>query len=585
MKFGYWFFYVLATALMICFTELNKQTLLGWILLLALVIAFPFLWKQWLSKSGAGMKLLGWVGYFAVFALIVAVSWPPVKRVPASKGHDLTGTVETAYGTVQGVYNGDHTVEIFAGIPYAKPPVGDLRWKSPQDPDGWDGVMVCDTFAPMSMQQVSLPVVDSLKQIIGYHDYKITLDDSYRPPVSEDSLYLNIWKPAGEQTGLPVLVYIHGGSLQTGQPWYQDYSGEGFAKDGVIAVNMGYRLGVFGFLADEELMEEEGTTGNYGLLDQIKALEWVRDHIACFGGDPDNVTIIGESAGSVCVDALCVSPLAKGLFRRAILESSTVSSPKPPHSFRLLSAAYASAQTLKEKYGVSSIQELRTLDAEKIVGEMNTQHHVTVDGTVLPDLPYRLRQAGKVNEEALLHGFNLEESGPFIILDHANLKNYETKIRGYFKEYADEILALYPAASDAEADAYWAEIYGAVFFNYPHDCLNRLMKDQEPVYEYRFSKHNGRLGCWHSGEMVYAFGVIPEDSGLYDQADRELSRIMHAYWVNFARTGDPNGEGLPEFETATEELLNFDQEVLRIENPYRKLYDILDHMQGFEEAS
>ena len=173
----------------------------------------------------------------------------------------------------------------------------------------------------MSMQVVQPPVISSLAQIIGYHDWSASLSDNWRPPVSEDSLYLNIWKPRGICENLPVIVYIHGGSLQTGQPWYDDYSGESFAENGVITVNMGYRLGIFGFLAEGSLLEEDGTTGNYGLLDQIKALEWVRDNIAQFGGNPGNVTIIGESAGAVCVDALCVSPLAKGLFAKAVLES------------------------------------------------------------------------------------------------------------------------------------------------------------------------------------------------------------------------------------------------------------------------
>ena len=179
-------------------------------------------------------------------------------------------------------------MEVYAGIPYAKPPVGELRWREPQDPEPWEGVLAADHFAPMSMQPQNAAWYSSMAQIIGYHDYEISLDDNFRDLNSEDALYLNIWKPAGEQENLPVLVYIHGGSLQTGQPWYADYSGEGLARKGVIVVNMGYRLGVFGFLADEELMAESpnGTTGNYGLLDQIKALEWVRDNIAAFGGDP-----------------------------------------------------------------------------------------------------------------------------------------------------------------------------------------------------------------------------------------------------------------------------------------------------------
>ena len=423
-----------------------------------------------------------------------------------------------------------------------------------------------------------------MAQIIGYHDYRISLQDNYREANSEDSLYLNIWKPAGNVEKAPVAVYIHGGSLQTGQPWYADYSGEGFAKNGIITVNMGYRLGVFGFLATEEMLEEEGTAGHFGLLDQIKALEWVRDNIEQFGGDPDNVTLIGESAGAVCVDALCVSPLAEGLFRRAILESSTVSSPQPPHSYRLFDEALASGKALMERYGCSSLDELRQLSAETIVNEQDSQHHITIDGYVLPDTPYQLRKQGIHNEEAVLHGFNKEESGPFIIFSHAKLKDYEERIRRWFGEYADEVLELYHPETDEEADEYWARIYGAMFFNYSHYCLNRLeTANGVPSWEYLFSKDNGRLGSWHSGEMVYAFGMIPDDSNLYTNGDRDLSRMMHGYWTNFIRTGVPNGQELQAFEQSEDSsrLLEFGNSFGMIKDPELELYGILDRMYGW----
>ncbi|MBQ3159468.1 MAG: carboxylesterase family protein, partial [Clostridia bacterium] len=187
---------------------------------------------------------------------------------------------------------------------------------------------------------------------------------------------------------------------------------------------------------------DSGTTGNYGLLDQIKALEWVRQNVSAFGGDPDNVTLAGESAGAASVSALCTSPLAKGLFRRAILESSTVASAEPPHSFRTMAEALASGKEQKERYGVSTPAELRALPAERIVNEAYTQHHMTVDGYALTETPYESYKKGVHNEEALLHGYNAEESGPFILFGHANLKNYEGKIRDYFRDYADEVLSL-----------------------------------------------------------------------------------------------------------------------------------------------
>ena len=579
----FWLGYCLILILFALFLELNKNTLLGWVVFVVLMVLYAIAYRAKIRTFPWYGKGACWLVLLVLLAGTVILSWPPVKAIPAvaEKNPERTEVVLTDKGPVQGVYTKDRAVEVFTGIPYAKPPVGELRWKKPVDADPWTETLVCDHFAPMSMQTVNLPVMSSLTRIVGYHEFQVSLSDNYREPASEDSLYLNLWKPAGEQKDLPVLVYIHGGSLQTGQPWYRDYSGEQFARDGVVTVNMGYRLGVFGFYADEQLLEEEGTTGNYGLLDQIKALEWVRDNIAAFGGDPGNVTIIGESAGAVCVDALCVSPLAKGLFRRAILESSALASQAPPHSFRLFEDAIESGNKLKEKYGCASVDELRALPAEKIVDEMNTQHHVTVDGYVLPQTPYEMRMSGYHNEEALLHGYNAEESGPFIIFSRAKLKDYEQKVRNYFGDYADEVLGLYPASSDEEADTNWAKIYGAVFFNYSHYCLNRLaVQEGIPAWEYYFSRSNGRLGSWHSGEMIYTFGMIPEDSKLFDQRDRELMNEMHSCWVSFAKSADPadgSGVDFPQ-NTDSAKLLEFGNTTGIIEEPYLKLYEILDKM-------
>lgn len=586
MHIAYWVFYGIVTLLFGAVLELNKNTIIGWILLVILAVIFPVLYMTKLSNGRWFVKLIAWLAYFALFFGILLATWPPVKAVPASDDlkPEQTGTIKTSDGLVRGVYSKDHTVEIYTGIPYAKAPVGDLRWRKPQDPEPWDGILECDHFAPMSMQTTNLPIYDSLVRIIGYSDYKISLRDNYIPPVSEDSLYINVWKPAGEHENLPVLVYIHGGTLQSGQTWTKDYDGKSFAKNGIVTVNLGYRLGVFGYYTDLELMAEEGTAGNYGLLDQIKALEWVRDNIAAFGGDPNNVTIVGESAGSACIDALCVSPLAKGLFRRAVLESSTLSSVNPPHSYRDFETALKSGQSLKERYNCSTVEELRKLDAKTIVGELSTQHYLTNDGYALLDSPYNTRMSGVHNEEALLHGYNLEESGPFIMFSHANMKNYENRVRAYFRDYADDVLAIYNPTTNKEADEYWAIIYGAVFFNYPHYCLNRLaVKEGIPVYEYLFSKSNGMLSSWHSGELIYVFKNL-EGKKLFDEVDYKLSETMHSYWANFATNGDPNGEGLPTFpqNTNSVHLLELGDQVQVIDEPYLALYEVMDRMYGFE---
>ena len=580
--------------------ELGKHTVIGWILTAAAVAGFAVLRKTRLSEKKRGLRFLSWIALIALFAVILLVSWPPVKPVPAVsyKNPERTEIVKVEQGDLRGVYNKDKSVKVYAGVPYAKPPVGDLRWKEPQDADPWEGVLEADHFAPMSMQTTNLPIYDSLAQIIGYHDYEISLSDNWIPPVSEDSLYLNIWTPANaKQTdALPVMVYIHGGSLQTGQPWYGDYSGEGLAKEGVIVVNMGYRLGVFGFYADEELAAESanGTTGNYGLLDQIKALEWVRKNIAAFGGDPGNVTLSGESAGSACVTALCTSPLAKGLFRRILAESSTVTAPKPAHSFRSLEAALKSGQALKERYGAKTAEDLRKLPAEKIAKELSTQHHITVDGYVLTETPYESCLKGIHNEEAQMHGFNREEAAPFILFSQASLKNYKNKVQSAFGEYAERVLELYPASTNAEAKRNWADIYSAVLFTYGHYCLSRQAAAFGiPSYEYYFTQDNGRLGTWHSGEEVYFYGNIPEKSKLYTQADRDLSKTIVSYICNYMKTGDPNGEGLPEWSAGDAgTLLEFGEgtctagesgaSVCPRPDPYISLYGILDEMYGWQ---
>jgi para-nitrobenzyl esterase len=385
-----------------------------------------------------------------------------------------------------------------------------------------------------------------------------------------------------------VLVFIHGGTLQTGQPWYGDYAGTGLAREGAVVVNLGYRLGVFGYLADEGLRaeSEHGTTGNYGLLDQIKALEWVRTNVAAFGGDPLNVTLAGESAGSASVSAICTSPLAKGLFQRVLLESSTVASIEPPHSFRSFDDAIASGKELKARYSVNTPAELRALSAGTIVNEAYTQHFMTVDGYALTETPYESYKKGVHNEQAILHGYNAEESGPFLILGNANLKNYEERVRAYFKEYADDVLKIYSPKTDDEAKDMWAQIYGAIFFNYPHYCLNRLaVENGIPVYEYYFSRHNGRLGAWHSGEMIYVYGNLPQDSRLFDAADHKLSETMRGFVLNFMRTGDPNGEGLPAWEINTDSarMMEFGTSTGMIDEKYLALYEVMDRMAGWEQ--
>ena len=582
---GFWVFYCLFALIVLALLEFNKNMVIGWVLTVILLAAYALL-RTHISKRV--LRLLCFLLLVCLLTGILFLTVGPVKRHPAVEGGNggVTDIVTVADGELTGVYTADRAVEVYAGIPYAAPPVGDLRWREPQDPEPWEGVLAADSFAPMSMQVQNSVIYSSLAQIIGYHDYKVSLDDNYRDANSEDALYLNIWKPAGAQEKLPVLVYIHGGSLQTGQPWYADYRGEGLARKGVIVVNMGYRLGVFGFLATEELQKESpnGSTGNYGLLDQIKALQWVQNNISAFGGDPDNVTLAGESAGSACVTALCTSPLAKGLFRRAIGESSTVTAPKPTHSFRLMDQALETGRETMARFSCTSIEELRRVDAKTLVAAADTNHHMTVDGYILTQTPYEAYQKGEHNEEAILQGFNSLEGVPFILFSNADMKNYENRVRSYFGSYADEVLSLFPASTDEEAKNNWIDIYSAIFFTHGHYCWTRqAIANGIPAYEYYYSKENGRLGPWHSGEEVYCYGNIPADSRLYDSSDRELADLFSSYFANFAATGDPNGEGLPAWEMSTDgtQLMELGENVGMTEDRFLAIDRILDRMQDF----
>ena len=583
---------VLLFAVFFLILELNQNTIWGWIALGVLTAVFLILWETGVFKQHTILKIDSWVFFIGGFIAILVLTWPPEQRVPAVdvKDPQHTAVVSVTGGDVRGVYNEAHDVAYYTGIPYAAAPVGDLRWKEPQDPEPWDDVLEADHFAPMFEQPRNLPIYYSLYQIIGYHDYKwFNTKDNYRPAVSEEALCVNVITPASVGSEpLPVYVYIHGGSLQTGQPWFEDYRGENMAKEGVIYVNFSYRLGVFGYLALSELQEESpnGTTGNYGLLDQVKALEWVRDNIAAFGGDPDNVTLGGESAGSAAVSALCTSPLAKGLFKRVFLESSTVASKEPPHSFRSLEKALEAGEKLMEKYQVTTLEDLRKIPADKIVESTATEHHMTVDGYALTETPYESYRKGVFNEEAIVHGYNAKESAAFLIFGNASMKDYEDRVRAYFEDYADDVLKLYPAANDEQAKEMWAEIYGAIFFDYPHYCLNRLAVENEiPVREYYFTKENGRIGSFHSGEEVYVYGNIPVVSKLYNESDRALMGKAFGYLVNYIKTGDPNGDGLPEWpeNVDSESLLELGDRVAVIEESRRKLafFEVLDRMQGF----
>lgn len=605
MKFhkSFWAFLILTIVFTAVALELSKNQLFGWILAAALFVGFVFLSGKVMYQTKWWAWLLTWIGLIVLLFGVGKLSAPPYRAIPAVdvKNPELTGIITVSEGRIQGVYNKDKTVEVYTGIPYAKPPVGELRWKAPEDPEAWEGVRVCDHFQPMSMQKRNPVWFDTLSDLVVYHHFEISLKDNYKEPVSEDSLYLNVWKPSGEQEGLPVLVYIHGGSLTGGQPWWSEYRGEDVAAQGVIVVDFAYRLNVFGYLATEDLAAESPnhTTGNYGLMDQIKAVEWVKKNIAAFGGDPERITIAGESAGSSSVQGLCVSPLAEGLFHQAIGESSGIAAVKPYHTFRTLESALQMGSNILAEFGCANADELRQVPAEQLVNTRYTNSAMTVDGYVITEQPYLTYEKGENNETALLNGSNIHEADLFLMTSKVTKENIEDYASGVLGEYADEaieLLGIYPQDKaykplidlGGDAKGTFDTIYSAAWFGYSHEVWSRYLAGQgHPVYQYYFTKDNGCLGSMHGGELPYFYHNLDSHPSAYHESDEALSQIMMAYYVNFIKTGDPNGKGfdgstLPEWKTYSEaggELMELGDNVGMIPNPNKNLYDLIDRYQ------
>ena len=607
---AYTIFVVLVTVIYILFLELSKNTLIG--LGIGLILSVVLLLvRRSLRKKNYWNKYIALGSFFvlnALFLINYEVTAPSVKRVPAVtyKNPQATEVVHVEQGDITGVYNKEHTAEIFAGIPYAKAPVGDLRWKEPEAPETWDGVKNCDTYGPMAMQPSQAIWYSSLSKILGTHDYRFSLTDRYREAMSEDCLYLNVYRPAdysGEP--LPVVFFVHGGSLTTGNSYYTEYRGESFAEKDVILVNFAYRLGIFGYMANEELAAESpnGTTGDYGLLDQIAALKWVHENIASFGGDPDNITIAGESAGSSSVNALCVSPLTEGLFTKAIAESSGIGMKKPYHTFREMSEALETGHEILKEFGAENVSDLRSIDPYKLVTTETKNSGMTVDGYALKEQPYLTYEKGENHEQALLNGSNLKEADAFMMTTEATKDNYVEILREVLGTYAEEAAELIPPDAIAR-DSYFIVdkkgeakgsinfIYSDAWFSYSHNVWSKYMEQQgKPVYQYFFTKTNNYLSNNHAGEMVYAYGNLDYHPGMYNDDDYALSEKMQTYWTNFAKTGDPNKgseasdldlPNWPQWNSAEDKLLELNDDIKLIDNPYHELNTIIDKYQQAE---
>jgi para-nitrobenzyl esterase len=466
-------------------------------------------------------------------------------------------TVRIESGLISGVQGSDSSVKVFKGIPYAASPVGDLRWRAPQPSVAWEGVRRADKFGPISPQII--PVKGSF-----YHS-EFYLKEEIQ---SEDCLYLNVWTQAKESTERrPVMVWFHGGGLIEGSGSLPSFNGEELAKKGVVVVTVNYRLGVLGFLAHPELSQESEhhVSGNYGLLDQIKSLKWVQQNISAFGGDPSNVTVFGQSAGSFSVFNMVASPIAKGLFHRAIGQSASgyLQPPKGTGFGSKLGDAEQEGVKFAHSLGVQSLQELRAKSVHDLIGSDYQTYNkaftmrYNIDGWLLPEEPVRIMAQGKQNEVSLLVGATSDEITP-MAPDSIRADLFLQEVQELYGEQAEEFLKLYPSDSDNEALKSLIASLNDKFFNAMRAWANQHNKTaKSKAYLYYFDRKlpgrdTTRYGAFHSGELYYVFNTLNSTDRPWGGADRKLTDIMTSYWANFAIKGDPNGEGLPKWPTYEE---------------------------------
>ena len=443
--------------------------------------------------------------------------------------------VMTDRGLVQGVQQGPLTV--YEGLPFAAPPAGNLRWRAPQPVQAWHGVKVLDHFAPRCMQKGMYP------------------ENAPAEPMSEDCLYLNLWVPAHAiGAKLPVMVWIYGGGLDNGSGSTPLYAGDVLARQGVIVVTFNYRLGVFGFLAHPELARESSrhTTGNYGLLDQIAALRWVHDNIAAFGGDPGRVTVFGQSSGSISISALSVSPLAKGLFHYAIGESGGLFEPMNLSADLTEAGAEKNGAAFAKRAGAATIAALRKLPASVLLKVPFTPA-IILDGAVVPEPPADAYRQGRINPSAFLIGSNQDEGVIFLKGKHVTPQTFDEILGRDFPSWLVKIASPPPGRTDATAFHAAERFEGDLRFHWDMWTWARLATDSDkPVYLYRFDHpmpcafaENCVAATRHGAEMAYVFGH--DLAHAWSAQDRELSRLMVACWTRFARTGSPEGCGLPDW--------------------------------------
>jgi len=504
-------------------------------------------------------------------------------------GWHAHGLAAQAARTTAGLVAGrvDGGVRVFKGIPYAAPPVGPLRWRPPQPPKPWDGVRECTAFGPACPQPTRVKVAGT----VGRQD--------------EDCLTLNVWAPAEPPAeGLPVMMWIHGGGFTIGAGSMPFYDGAALARQGVVLVTINYRLGPLGFLAHPLLSKESehGVSGNYGLLDQIAALRWIRDNIAAFGGDPHRVTIFGESAGSAAVCRLMVSPLAKGLFHRAIAQSGGAHGrnrhlreprdklePMENVGLRLAKAlgCHEAPDPLAALRAKSPQQLLDVAKPAVGLFGRGIKFGPIVDGWVLPDDPAALWLAGKQHDVPFMAGSNADEGTLFLgNLPVRRPVGYALTVRSMFGKDAPAVLKLFPAATAADVPKALNKLTTVRAFAGPARALARAMaKVPSKAYLYHFTRvppipAAQRLGAFHGLEIAYVFGNLRAGAP-WAELDRTLAATMSACWVQFATTGDPNRDGLPAWpacDAATDQHLEFGDHVVAKAGLYRQACDLFDRI-------
>jgi para-nitrobenzyl esterase len=453
---------------------------------------------------------------------------------------DPIGNVRTESGAVSGTINKERSIAIFKGIPFAAAPVGALRWKAPQPVQPWTGVRKCEAFGPSPMQPSPAP-------------FNVWTEEFLIPkePIGEDCLYLNVW--TGAKSGKekrPVLVWIYGGGFTSGGSAVPIYDGEAMAKKGIVFVSINYRVGIFGFFAHPELTKESGhnASGNYGLMDQVAALQWVQKNIAGFGGDPDNVTIAGQSAGSMSVNCLVASPLAKGLFIKAIAESGASFT----NGNASLQQAEEDGEKLQRQLAASSLADLRSLPAETLLQKAEGLRGPVIDGYVLPEAIIDIFKAGKQNNVALLTGWNEDEG---ILMGPAkDAAGFRRQIATQYGSDSTAFLKYYPATTDAEAAISQLRLSRDAIFGMQNYTWANLESSQgKNVFVYRFTRKvpaTGdyvKYGAFHTGEVAYAYDNLRFVNRPFEPVDKTLANLMSGYWVHFIRTGDPNGQDLPKW--------------------------------------